>query len=139
VLLYGGEVISWKNERGEELMFVSNKALFKPPKAIRGGIPICFPQFGSFGSLEQHGFARNSFWAIDTCPSPLPTANNTSTVDLVLNYTDEDLKLWCRCFELRLRMSLGSGKLTLIPRVRNIDNKPFSSPLFCILIYQCQT
>lgn len=35
------------------------KALFAPPKAIRGGIPICFPQFSDFGPLGQHGFARN--------------------------------------------------------------------------------
>lgn len=35
------------------------QALFAPPKAIRGGIPICFPQFSDFGSLGQHGFARN--------------------------------------------------------------------------------
>uniref|UniRef100_A0A0D6QUP1 glucose-6-phosphate 1-epimerase n=1 Tax=Araucaria cunninghamii TaxID=56994 RepID=A0A0D6QUP1_ARACU len=126
VLLYGGQVISWKNERGEELLFVSNKALFKPPKAIRGGIPICFPQFGNFGTLEQHGFARNRMWAIDNSPSPLPTANNKSTIDLVLKPTEEDLKLWPRSFELRLRVCLGPGKLVLIPRVRNTDNKQFS-------------
>eukprot|EP01018_Ginkgo_biloba_P025271 Gb_17640 [translate_table: standard] len=126
VLLYGGQVISWKNERGDELLFLSNKALFKPPKAISGGIPICFPQFGNFGSLEQHGFARNRMWAIDTCPSPLPPANNKSTVDLILKSTDEDLKIWSRSFELRLRVCLGPGKLALIPRVRNTDTKPFT-------------
>lgn len=126
VLLYGGQVISWKNEHGEELLFLSNKALFKPPKSIRGGIPICFPQFGSFGSLEQHGFARNRTWAIDNCPSPLPLANNKSTVDLILKPTDEDLKIWPRSFELRLRVCLGPGKLVLIPRVRNTDTKSFA-------------
>lgn len=126
VLLYGGQVISWKNEHGEELLFLSNKTLFKPPKAIRGGIPICFPQFGSYGSLEQHGFARNRTWAIDNSPSPLPLANNKSTVDLILKPTDEDLKIWPRSFELRLRVCLGPGKLVLIPRVRNTDTKPFS-------------
>ncbi|KAJ6713186.1 APOSPORY-ASSOCIATED PROTEIN C-RELATED [Salix purpurea] len=47
VYLYGGHVTSWKNEHGEELLFVSSKAIFKPPKAIRGGIPICFPQFSN--------------------------------------------------------------------------------------------
>ncbi|KAH9313029.1 hypothetical protein KI387_028064, partial [Taxus chinensis] len=126
ILLYGGQVISWRNEHGEDLIFVSNKALFKPPKAIRGGIPICFPQFGSFGSLEQHGFARNRMWAIDNCPSPLPLANNKSTVDLILRPTDEDLKIWPRSFELRLRVCIGHGKLVLIPRVRNTDTKPLS-------------
>ncbi|CAM6058979.1 unnamed protein product, partial [Sphagnum tenellum] len=74
VHLYGGHVTSWKNDKGEELLFLSSKAIFKPPKAIRGGIPICFPQFGTFGSLEQHGFARNRFWVIDPNPPPPPTA-----------------------------------------------------------------
>uniref|UniRef100_A0A3Q7F2B7 glucose-6-phosphate 1-epimerase n=1 Tax=Solanum lycopersicum TaxID=4081 RepID=A0A3Q7F2B7_SOLLC len=143
VLFQGGQVVSWKNERREELLFRSNKnvkpsimeqTLWKPPKAFRGGIPISFPQFGTFGSLERHGFARNRVWELDDSPSPLPAANNQSTVDLILKSTEEDLKTWPHRwgeyivvqFEVRLRISLSAGKLTLIPRVRNIDNKPFS-------------
>ncbi|XP_052196827.1 putative glucose-6-phosphate 1-epimerase isoform X2 [Diospyros lotus] len=126
VLLYGGQVVSWKNERREELLFMSSKAVRKPPKAIRGGMPVCFPQFANCGSLEQHGFARNKLWSLDDCPEPLPPANNPSTVDLVLKSTEEDLKTWPHRFELRLRISLSAGKLTLIPRVRNTDSKAFS-------------
>ncbi|XP_022856982.1 putative glucose-6-phosphate 1-epimerase isoform X2 [Olea europaea var. sylvestris] len=126
VLLYGAQVISWKNERREELLFRSNKALSKPPKSIRGGIPICFPQFYNFGSLEQHGFARNRLWSLDDSPLPLSPANNHSTVDLILKSTEEDLKTWPHRFELRLRVSLSTNKLTLIPRVRNTDSKAFS-------------
>ncbi|MQL93396.1 hypothetical protein Taro_026029 [Colocasia esculenta] len=126
VLLYGGQVISWKNDKREELLFMSSKAVLKAHKAIRGGVPICFPQFGNLGSLEQHGFARNRLWALDSCPSPLPPSRSNSSVDLILKSTDEDLKTWPRSFELRLRIILGPGKLTLIPRVRNMDNKAFS-------------
>ncbi|KAK3032072.1 hypothetical protein RJ639_036286 [Escallonia herrerae] len=126
VLLHGGQVISWKNERREEMLFMTNKAVLKPNKAIRGGIPICFPQFANFGSLEQHGFARNKLWSLDNDPSPLPPANSQSTVDLILRSTEEDLKTWAHRFELRIRISVSASKLTLIPRVRNIDNKSFS-------------
>ncbi|GAA0144859.1 hypothetical protein Leryth_021395 [Lithospermum erythrorhizon] len=126
VRMEGGQVVSWKNERREELLFMSNKALWKPPKAIRGGITICSIQFANFGSLEQHGFSRNTMWALDSSPSPLPPANSQSTVDLILKPTEEDQKTWPHKFELRLRISVVKDKLTLIPRMRNVDNKPFS-------------
>ncbi|KAF8042573.1 hypothetical protein BT93_A1033 [Corymbia citriodora subsp. variegata] len=128
VYLYGGQVTSWKNDHGEELLFVSSKAIFKLPKAIRGGIPICFPQFSNLGSLEQHGFARNRVWNIDNDPASLPT-NSTSKayVDLILKPSDEDLKIWPHSFEFRLRVALGpGGDLMLTSRIRNTDAKPFS-------------
>lgn len=128
VYLYGAHVTSWKNDHGEELLFVSSKAIFKPPKAIRGGIPICFPQFGSHGSLEQHGFARNRFWSIDTDPPPFPT-NSKSFIDLILKSSEEDMQKWPHSYEFRLRVALGTGgDLMLTSRIRNTnaDGKPFT-------------
>ncbi|KAG8086998.1 hypothetical protein GUJ93_ZPchr0010g7326 [Zizania palustris] len=130
VYLYGGQVASWKNDHGEELLFVSTKAIFKPPKAIRGGIPICFPQFGTHGNLEQHGFARNRLWVIDDNPPPLPVNPAIKAfVDLILKPSDEDLKIWPHSFEFRLRVALGPlGDLSLTSRIRNTntDGRPFS-------------
>ncbi|XXG51584.1 hypothetical protein AAC387_Pa03g0116 [Persea americana] len=128
VYLYGGQVTSWKNDHGEELLFVSSKATFKPPKAIRGGIPICFPQFSSHGVLEQHGFARNRSWSIDTNPPPFPTSSSNKTfVDLLLKPSEEDGKIWPHSFEFRLRIALGpGGDLMLTSRIRNTDSKPFN-------------
>ncbi|KAG6739711.1 hypothetical protein POTOM_057325 [Populus tomentosa] len=128
VYLYGGHVTSWRNDHGEELLFVSSKAIFKPPKAIRGGIPLCFPQFGSHGSLEQHGFARNKFWSIDIDPPPFPT-NSKSFIDLILKPSEEDMQKWPHSYEFRLRIALGpGGDLMLTSRVRNTnaDGKPFT-------------
>ncbi|XP_076883222.1 putative glucose-6-phosphate 1-epimerase [Bidens hawaiensis] len=129
VSLHGGQVVSWRNERGEELLFASHKVNGKGPKATRGGITVCFPQFGSCGSLEQHGFARNKIWTVDENPPSLPAKDSSgkSFVDLLLKPTDEDLKCWPHSFELRLRVCLGpDGNLALISRVRNIHGKPFS-------------
>ncbi|KAK9743120.1 hypothetical protein RND81_03G218900 [Saponaria officinalis] len=129
VSLHGGQVMSWRNEHGEELLFTSSKAIFKPPKAMKGGIPICFPQFGNCGYLEQHGFARNRLWSIDENPPPLPPSdsNAKSFIDLILKLTTEDLKCWPHSFEFRLRVALGNGGcLSLISRIRNVNGKPFT-------------
>ncbi|KAL8488945.1 hypothetical protein ACS0TY_024550 [Phlomoides rotata] len=127
---YGAHVTSWKNEHGEELLFVSSKAIFKPPKPIRGGIPICFPQFSNLGPLEAHGFARTRFWSIDPSPPPFPVSSSNKTyVDLILKPTEEDMKIWPHSFEFRLRVTLGpAGDLMLTSRIRNTnsDGKPFS-------------
>eukprot|EP00250_Pteridium_aquilinum_P013690 c21506_g1_i1 orf=371-1285(-) len=126
IYLYGGQVTSWKNAQGEELLFMSSKAIFKPPKAIRGGIPICFPQFSNLGSLEPHGIARNRFWIIDPNP-PLPPVNGIKAyVDLILKLSEDDVKPWPHNFEFRLRVALGNASLTLTSRIRNTDSKPFS-------------
>ncbi|KAL8263861.1 hypothetical protein R6Q59_021991 [Mikania micrantha] len=129
VSLHGGQVISWKNERGEELLFRSSKANSKPPAAVRAGIPICFPQFGNRGSLEQHGFARNKIWEIDRNPPPLHhnDCDGKAFIDLLLKPSEEDMRVWPNRFEFRLRVLLTSdGTLKLISRVRNIGFKAFS-------------
>ncbi|KAL5549271.1 hypothetical protein UlMin_004502 [Ulmus minor] len=130
VHLYGAQVTSWKNDHGEELLFVSQKAIYRPPKAIRGGIPICFPQFGNLGPLEQHGFARNRLWSVDSDPPPFPTQTHSKAfVDLILKPSEEDMKIWPHSYEFRLRVALGpGGDLMLTSRIRNTstDGKPFT-------------
>ncbi|KAK2966474.1 hypothetical protein RJ640_019003 [Escallonia rubra] len=129
VSLHGGQVLSWKNDWGEELLFTSSKAIFKPPAAIRGGIPICFPQVGNCGSLQEHGFARNKIWVIDDNPPPLQSKDSKGVayVDLLLKPSEEDLKVWPHRFEFRQRVSLAvDGCLTMISRIRNVNCKPFS-------------
>ncbi|PPS08015.1 hypothetical protein GOBAR_AA12626 [Gossypium barbadense] len=115
VYLYGGQVTSWKNAHGEELLFVSSKASFRPPRAIRGGIPICFPQLKSTGSLEQYGFARNRIWSIDPDPPSSPSdISHKAFVDLILTHSEEDMKIWPHRYEYRLRVALGPTAVELL-------------------------
>ncbi|XP_073038959.1 putative glucose-6-phosphate 1-epimerase [Primulina eburnea] len=129
VNLNGGQVISWRNHRGEELLFNSSKANFKVPKTVRGGISACFPQFGKCDALDQHGFARKRMWKIDENPPPmrLNDSRGKSYVDLMLKPAEEDLKYWPHSFEFRLQVSLAlDGNLSLVSRIRNINGKPFN-------------
>lgn len=43
--LFGATVINW-TVNGEEQLFVSGQSKWDQSKAIRGGIPVVFPQFG---------------------------------------------------------------------------------------------
>ncbi|XP_055817170.1 putative glucose-6-phosphate 1-epimerase isoform X1 [Solanum dulcamara] len=133
VSLQGGQVTSWRNDRGEELLFNSSKSIFKSPKATRGGISACFPQvplnYGNGGSLEQLGFTRNRIWTIEDDPPSLYSYDpqGKSFIDLLLKPSEDDLKFWPHGFEFRLRVTLASdGSLSLISRIRNINGKQFS-------------
>jgi len=64
--LQGAHVTSYQ-ANGEEVLWNSCSAQYQPGKAIRGGIPLCWPWFGAHPadpSLPQHGFARNSDFAV---------------------------------------------------------------------------
>lgn len=63
---FGATVISYKTGAGWECLFMSRDAKKDGSKAIRGGIPLVFPQFGQPDkSMPQHGFLRNNVWTVD--------------------------------------------------------------------------
>ena len=61
VALHGGHVLSWV-ALGAEQLYLSPRSLLDGRAAIRGGVPVCFPQFNERGPLPKHGFARNLPW-----------------------------------------------------------------------------
>lgn len=62
---HGAQVSSWRPAPdGDERLFLSARSKFGGHAAIRGGIPVIFPQFASEGPLPKHGFARTSRWTL---------------------------------------------------------------------------
>ncbi|KAK9916170.1 hypothetical protein WJX75_009639 [Coccomyxa subellipsoidea] len=117
VFVHGAHVTSWKTTTGEEVLFVSKQAVYKPPKAIRGGIPVCFPQFGGFGPLSQHGFARNSEFAVtDSAPE---------SVTLSLTPNEEQLKLFPHPFALTVQVQVGNDILEQTLTATNTGSEAF--------------
>jgi glucose-6-phosphate 1-epimerase len=60
VTLYGAHLVSWKGSDGRQRLFCSAASVLDGSKAIRGGVPVIFPQFAEQGAGMRHGFARVS-------------------------------------------------------------------------------
>lgn len=62
---FGATVTSFETASKREILFVSSTAKLDGSKAIRGGIPLVFPQFGQPDkSYPQHGFLRCNVWTV---------------------------------------------------------------------------
>ncbi len=111
----GGHIISWKTGDGVERLFLSEDAEFSPGKAIRGGVPVIFPQFSDQGPFGRHGFARKSEWTADM-----------ESGRMVFETTDSTLGEWPFEFKLGLSVELSADKLVISLSVENVGLKPFS-------------
>jgi len=120
VYFYGAHATSFKDSTGIEHLFMSNKAEFKVGKALRGGIPVCWPQFGP-GKLPQHGFARNTEWTLtDSQISPA-----TASVTLTLRPNSESLKVFPHQFELHYTIEITGDHMKTIFNVKNTGTEAF--------------
>ena len=69
VALHGAHVMSWCPAGQEEVLYLSPDAVYREGKAIRGGIPLCWPWFNAHPSdpdLPSHGLVRNQFWELES-------------------------------------------------------------------------
>ena len=68
ISLYGGQVLSWQPKNQQPVFWLSDDAEFTAGKAIRGGIPLCWPWFGPNNKAGvnggNHGFARQRNWQL---------------------------------------------------------------------------
>jgi len=117
VYLHGGHVASWKPANGEERLFLSNTSEFRSGVAIRGGVPVCFPQFAGFGPLLKHGFVRTLPWSI--------RHGGANSIALQLSESAATLKLWPHAFTAVLTVSIGAQSLLLEFEVTNTGDAPF--------------
>jgi len=65
--LYGAHVAGYHPAGHDPVLFLSPSSVYGKGKAIRGGVPICFPWFGPNAndpSAPQHGPARTSHWRL---------------------------------------------------------------------------
>jgi glucose-6-phosphate 1-epimerase len=114
VSLYGAHILSWICEE-EERLYLSPTAEFAQGKAIRGGIPVIFPQFSNIGKLTKHGFARTEMWSVQS--------QEENALTLQLKSNKNTLMVWPFEFEILLKIKLLAKGLQLDFVVNNLDAK----------------
>lgn len=121
VARHGAQVLSWVAD-GRERLYLSPRSVMDGRAAIRGGIPVCFPQFNQRGPLPKHGFARRLPWTVH------PPRLQDGQIHLVMSLDDsaQTRTWWHQSFEARLMVELQPGALQVELAVRNTDTQPLA-------------
>jgi glucose-6-phosphate 1-epimerase len=126
--LHGAHVTSWVPAGGREQLFLSERSAFAPGRAIRGGVPVIFPQFAEEGPLPRHGFARTAEW---TPVEPDHTgaagaAGDSAAATLMLRDSPATRAVWPQAFEARLTVRVGGPQLEMTLAVTNTGAMPLA-------------
>jgi glucose-6-phosphate 1-epimerase len=121
--LHGAQVTSWNPAGAEELIFLSRQARWEEGKAIRGGIPICFPWFRAKADdshAPAHGVVRTKIWTMESVEQ-----NADGIIVSMSTQSDPDTRRWWPAdFRVLYRVTFGS-ELRLELKVSNTGAKPF--------------
>jgi glucose-6-phosphate 1-epimerase len=111
---HGGHVLGWTPAGGQPRLWLSPTTGCGPGVAIRGGIPVIFPQFASRGPLPKHGLARNRGWqVVEAGPAQWRA---------ILTDDAATWEIWSHRFELSLTARAEGDRLDLTLTVRNTDD-----------------
>lgn len=121
VTLYGAHLVSWQGADGAERLFCSTASKLDGSRAIRGGVPLIFPQFAERGTGMRHGFARVATWRLHD--------SGAGFAVFALDQGDLPAALaqaWPHDFALTLRVEVGGDALALTFEVSNTGADAFA-------------
>jgi glucose-6-phosphate 1-epimerase len=106
LVLQGAHLIDWTPLGQQPVLWLSPKAHFAAGKAIRGGVPICWPWFGAAAdpALPAHGYARTTVWQVAASSE---RSDGTTQICFNLPQTAASLALWPYATPLRLCVTVG--------------------------------
>jgi glucose-6-phosphate 1-epimerase len=118
VYLHGAHVTRYRPARERDVLWLSPRSVYRADKAIRGGVPICFPWFAARTgdpSAPMHGFARTSEWRVDSVGQP---GDGSVEIIFELRVDEQTRRVWPWSFAARYHVRVGRV-LELVLRVMN--------------------
>ncbi len=122
IYIHGAHVTSWKPAGSEEVLFASPHSIWLEGKAIRGGVPICFPWFGDKAGdphAPAHGFVRAKNWQLDA----VEQHGDAVSVSMSTLSDDSTRQWWPADFRTSYRVTFGR-ELVLELTTTNTGSSP---------------
>jgi glucose-6-phosphate 1-epimerase len=116
--LQGAHLTHWAPLPHQPVLYLSPNSLFAPGKAIRGGVPVIFPWFGSRADGKPgpaHGFARTMEWTLE---ETRPINGGAVEIALTLSPSAVTRDFGYDHFSARLRLTVGP-QLEIELEIRN--------------------
>jgi len=121
LLLHGGHLLSWCPAGADEQLYLSPRSVFASGQAIRGGVPVIFPQFAARGALQRHGFARTKPWQL-----VLAEQGDVDALAVLRLSQDAATRMtWPHEFDLELTVRIAGAMLEMELACENKGDTPF--------------
>lgn len=122
VALLGANVLSYRPTGIGEVVFRPARRDYNRGDKFHGGIPVCWPQFGSRFSRElpQHGFASKMVFDVRATEY----TEEKTEVTLGVRSDADTLAIWPHDFDLEVKVTV-SMKLNVAMTARNTGGSPF--------------
>jgi len=121
VYLQGAHLTEWTPHGQAPVLWLSARAVYAKAKAIRGGVPICWPWFGAHPDnpgLPAHGVARTSVWQVTGSGG-----REDGSTWLAFCLPPSDLSLWPHTTPVEIRLTVGKS-LEIELSTRNLGGEP---------------
>ncbi len=125
VAAQGAQLLSWQGSDGKERLYLSalSGGMRRGDSAsdlgapIRGGVPVCFPQFSGRGPMLKHGFARGMAWRHE---------EDGAAPCLSVTDNEQSRQHWQHAFHAQVTVTPGRDSLSVTLEVSNKDSVPWS-------------
>ena len=130
ICLYGAQITSFIPKNKVDILWMSSKSDFEVGKAIRGGIPVCFPWFGPHktdAEKPQHGFARLMNWKLTQTKA---MSSGETLIRLQLDSSEATKSYWSHEFNVEMILLIGN---TLKATLKVINTSSVNFEYTCAL------
>jgi glucose-6-phosphate 1-epimerase len=117
VTYHGAHIVSWVPGGSGECLYLSEQSQFATGAPIRGGVPVVFPQFATYGPLPHHGILRTRVWQLVEGN----VSNGRARVIFRSRDCDETRSLWPYGFAVELAVELAGNHLEIAMQVQNTN------------------